>query len=44
MASTEIEYGGTELEIFAHAVNWKSYFRSHLRQYLVATCSRWAPV
>jgi len=35
MSSTEIEYGGTELEIFAQAVNWKSYFRSHLRQYLV---------
>jgi len=28
------EYVGEELELFARAVNWKAYFRSHLRKYL----------
>lgn len=29
------QYMGSELEIFAHATNWKSYVRSQLRPYLV---------
>jgi len=31
---TEARYVGTELEIFAHATNWKSYVRSQVRPYL----------
>ncbi len=31
---TETRYVGTELEIFAHATNWKSYVRSQVRPYL----------
>jgi len=31
---TEVHYVGTELEIFAHATNWKSYVRTHVRPYL----------
>ena len=31
---TEARYVGTELEIFAHATNWKSYVRCHVRPYL----------
>jgi 2-polyprenyl-3-methyl-5-hydroxy-6-metoxy-1,4-benzoquinol methylase len=27
-------YAGSELEVFAHAVNWKAYFRSHIAPYL----------
>lgn len=27
-------YEGSELEVFQHAVNWKAYFRAHLRAYL----------
>lgn len=31
---TEFTYAGAELDVFAHAVNWKSYLRSQLRAYL----------
>lgn len=31
---TQCKYAGLELEVFAHAVNWKSYFRSHIAQFL----------
>lgn len=27
-------YSGTELDVFAHACNWKNYVRSHLRPYV----------
>lgn len=32
---SEFRYPGTELEVFAHAHNWKSYVHSKLRPYLV---------
>ncbi len=28
------QYEGTELEVFEHARNWKSYFHSQLRPYI----------
>jgi SAM-dependent methyltransferase len=28
-------YSGTELDVFAHAFNWKDYVRSHLRPYVM---------
>ena len=31
----DLTYIGSELEVFQHAVNWKSYFRSHMLRYLV---------
>jgi SAM-dependent methyltransferase len=31
---SDYEYVGEELRLFAHAVNWKSYFRNRLRPYL----------
>ena len=31
----DFRYVGTELEIFAHATNWKSYVRRNLRKYVV---------
>jgi SAM-dependent methyltransferase len=31
---TEIGYVGGELEVFAHAVNWKRYVRSQIEEYL----------
>jgi SAM-dependent methyltransferase len=31
---TTFQYQGDELEVFAHATNWKSYFGSHLRPLL----------
>ena len=31
---TKYSYVGNELDIFAHAINWKSYFRSHVQKYL----------
>ncbi len=31
---SEYEYPGDELGIFAHAKNWKQYFRSHLSPYI----------
>src|SRR5712672_4615174 len=33
--SSSFQYMGSELEIFAHASNWKSYVQSQLRPYLV---------
>lgn len=30
----ESRYAGSELEIFAHALNWKAYFRSQIAPYL----------
>lgn len=30
----EYQYVGNELDVFAHAVNWKSYFRSYLSAYI----------
>jgi SAM-dependent methyltransferase len=32
--ASEFHYVGGELELFAQAVNWKSYFRSRIRPYL----------
>ena len=31
----EFNYVGSELEVFAHALKWKAYFRSHVSSYLV---------
>jgi ubiquinone/menaquinone biosynthesis C-methylase UbiE len=31
---TASRYVGSELEVFAHAVNWKSYFQSYIAQFL----------
>lgn len=31
---TDFQYIGSELEVFQHAVNWKKYYRSHIREYL----------
>jgi len=31
----DLHYVGTELDVFAHATNWKSYVRSQLRPYLL---------
>src|ERR1700736_6631286 len=33
--TSDFQYMGTELEIFAHASHWKSYVQSKLRPYLV---------
>lgn len=33
-SDNEYQYVGNELDVFAHAVNWKSYFRSHLSAYI----------
>ena len=32
---SDFQYMGSELEIFAHANNWKSYVQSQLRPYLI---------
>jgi SAM-dependent methyltransferase len=32
--ASEFNYAGQELGILAHAVNWKSYVRTHVRRYL----------
>src|SRR5258708_6686212 len=34
---TEISYQGTELELFADAVNWKTYWSKCLSQYAIGT-------
>jgi Methyltransferase domain len=34
---SEFAYVGTELEIFSHATNWKSYVRRNIRAYLTGT-------
>jgi ubiquinone/menaquinone biosynthesis C-methylase UbiE len=31
---SQITYLGSELEVFAHAHNWKQYVRSQIREYL----------
>jgi hypothetical protein len=31
---TDFNYVGTELDVFAHAVRWKSYFRSQVQPYI----------
>ena len=33
-SNSEYQYVGNELDVFAHAVNWKSYFRSHISAYI----------
>ena len=30
----DLQYVGSELEVFQHAVNWKAYFRSHISEHL----------
>lgn len=37
MAARDLEYAGTELELFAGAVNWKRYLREQIAPYLGAT-------
>ena len=32
--SAEFEYSGTELELFAHATNWKAYWRRMLAPFV----------
>lgn len=32
--SSEYQYIGNELDVFSHAVNWKSYFKSHISAYI----------
>lgn len=32
--ATDYSYVGRELDLFAHAVRWKSYFRSHVTEYM----------
>jgi SAM-dependent methyltransferase len=34
MIDTE-HYIGNELELFSHAINWKNYYRKHLKHYIV---------
>ena len=33
-SDSEYQYVGNELDVFAHAVNWKSYFKSHLSAFI----------
>ena len=30
----DFQYGGSELEVFQYAVNWKAYFRAYISEYL----------